>query len=156
MNISLVSIGDRMPSWVSSGVDTYTQRLPSPWRPQLIEIPRPKGANKKKDRNAQCRRESEALLAHLNTDHWVIALDPRGKSLDTGQWSRKMQAWAREDKQVALLIGGSDGLHDDCIRRANDVWSLSALTFPHMLVRVLVAEQLYRAWTVLHGHPYDK
>ncbi|MEJ2755933.1 MAG: 23S rRNA (pseudouridine(1915)-N(3))-methyltransferase RlmH [Gammaproteobacteria bacterium] len=156
MKIKILSIGNSMPTWVSSGVQVYTQRLPAQWRPQLIEIPRPKGALKSKDRHAHCRREGEALLAHLADHLRVIALDPQGKTLDTKMWTQKVQNWAIHDAHIALLIGGSDGLHETCLERADEVWSLSALTFPHMMVRLLVVEQLYRAWTILHGHPYDK
>lgn len=145
-----------MPSWVTAGFEDYAKRLPNHWRPELVAVPRPKGAHKAKDKQAQCRREGEAMLSRLSDDEWVIALEPKGKSLDTAGWARAMESWALENRKVAFLIGGSDGLDAACLARAQVKWTLSALTFPHMLVRVILAEQLYRAWSLTQGHPYHK
>jgi len=145
-----------MPAWMQAGFNDYSRRMPTHYRPELIEIPRPKGAHKAKDKQAQCRREGQAILEKIHTDDWVIALDPKGKALDTEGWARAMESWALENRQVAFLIGGSDGLDAPCLARAQSKWSLSALTFPHMLVRVILAEQLYRAWSFTQGHPYHK
>lgn len=145
-----------MPGWVATGFEDYAKRLPNHVRPTLVAIPRPKGAHKAKDKHAQCRREGEAILSRLSDDEWVIALEPRGKSLDTAGWARAMESWALENRKVAFLIGGSDGLADACLARAQVKWTLSALTFPHMLVRVILAEQIYRAWSLTQGHPYHK
>lgn len=156
MSIRILSVGEQMPAWMYTGFEDYSKRLPPHYRPTLVSIARPKGAHKVKDKQAQCRREGQALLDKLQDDEWVIALDPTGKSLDTAGWARAMESWALESRKVAFLIGGSDGLDDACLARAQTKWSLSALTFPHMLVRVILAEQLYRAWSLTQGHPYHK
>jgi 23S rRNA (pseudouridine1915-N3)-methyltransferase len=156
VSVRIITIGDQMPSWVAEGFKDYAGRLPPHLCPSLVSIPRPKGAHKAKDKQAQCRREGEAILSRLSDDEWVIALTPTGKSLDTTGWARAIETWAQERRKIAFLIGGSDGLDAACLARAQSQWTLSALTFPHMLVRVILAEQLYRAWSLTQGHPYHK
>ena len=121
---------------------------------QLVEIV----ATPRKGRNPVQPRQDEAtkMLAQIRSRDWVVALDASGKSCDTKQLAAKLGDWRMRGGDVVLLIGGADGLGRACHERADESISLSKLTFPHALVRVIVAEQLYRAWTILTGHPYHR
>ena len=96
------------------------------------------------------------MLQHVDNGDWVIAMDVRGKRWTTEQLAREIERWQMETQQVVLLVGGPDGLSDDCLQRANQRWSLSELTFPHPLVRVILAETIYRSWSLSSGHPYHR
>ena len=100
--------------------------------------------------------EGERLLGRISRDDCVIALDERGSAWSSVVLSQKLAGWRRDGRDVVLLVGGADGLSDKCMARAGESWSLSAATLPHALVRVVVAEQIYRAWTLLTGHPYHR
>lgn len=144
-----------MPDWVKSGYDEYVKRLPRECRLQLVEIPagkRGKGANLAR----AIQDEGERMLAALPKEAHVIALDMRGKQWDTPQLAQRLKDWLQDGRDVALLTGGPDGLAKSCLKRADHLWSLSKLTLPHPLVRIVVAEQLYRAWSLLTGHPYHR
>jgi 23S rRNA (pseudouridine1915-N3)-methyltransferase len=155
MVIYLICIGNKVSNWVTSGYEEYAQRLPAHCRLQLIEIPL-----KKRVKTASLLRlqqeESEKMQAAIPVGAHVIALDERGQSWSSPQLAAQLAHWQQHFSQVALLVGGPEGLAADCLRRANDRWSLSAATLPHPLVRIVVAEQLYRAWTLLNGHPYHR
>jgi 23S rRNA (pseudouridine1915-N3)-methyltransferase len=155
MRIKLLAVGDRMPPWVRAGFEDYAARLPREWRFELVEIPaaaRSKNADIARLKEAEAEKISKALPrgAHL------IALDERGEPLGTPDWAKAIEGWQREGQDVCLLIGGPDGLAPGILAGAQRRWSLSRLTLPHALVRVLVAEQLYRAWSVLANHPYHR
>lgn len=155
MRIKLLAVGDRVPAWVRAGFEDYRARLPREWRFELVEIPaaaRSKNADIARLKEAEAEKIAKALPrgAHL------IALDERGESLSTLDWAKAVESWQREGQEVCLLIGGPDGLAPGILARAQRRWSLSRLTLPHALVRVLVAEQLYRAWSVLANHPYHR
>ncbi|MEO6697647.1 MAG: 23S rRNA (pseudouridine(1915)-N(3))-methyltransferase RlmH [Gammaproteobacteria bacterium] len=155
MHIHLIAIGERMPDWVKSGYDQYAKRLPRECRLQLVEIPagkRGKGA----DIARAILSEGERMLAAIPKDARVIALDMRGKQWDTAQLAQQLKDWLQGGRDVALLTGGPEGLAESCLKRADHLWSLSNLTLPHPLVRIVVAEQLYRAWSLLTGHPYHR
>lgn len=155
MRIHLLAIGTRMPGWVSAGYQDYAQRLPHECRLHLIEIapaPRTKGT----DLARAVREEGERMLDLIPKDAHVIALDVRGTQYSTEQLSAQLNGWLQNGQDVALLIGGPDGLSAACLKRARQSWSLSALTLPHPLVRVVLAEQLYRAWSMLQNHPYHR
>ncbi|RLK51336.1 23S rRNA (pseudouridine-1915-N(3)-) methyltransferase [Alkalispirillum mobile] len=154
MRIRLISVGGRMPAWAADGYQEYAQRLGAGVSLELVEIPlgrRGKGADPRRALDEEGRRMLKAL-----GDEQVVALDVRGKAWDTPALSRQLDGWLHDGRDLALLVGGPDGLHPDCVARANQRWSLSPLTFPHMLVRVVLAEQLYRAWSLLQGHPYHR
>lgn len=155
MKIHLLAVGSKMPAWVSQGYHEFAKRLPRECDLQLIEV-----AAKKRGKQAVTSRilaeEGEALLAAVPKGAMIIALDVRGKSWSTEQLSSQMGQWMQGGRDVALIIGGPEGLHPDCLAKAELRWSLSALTFPHPLVRVILAEQLYRAWTLLNNHPYHR
>lgn len=155
MKVRLIAVGTRMPKWVGQGVAEYEPRLPREWRFELVEIPvAARGDNADIDRLK--RAEGEKMLKAIPAGADVVAFDERGERLATLDWARAVQGWQRHGRDVALLIGGPDGLAPDCLARANRKWSLSGLTLPHALVRVLVLEQLYRAWSVTAGHPYHR
>ncbi|HWQ94784.1 MAG TPA: 23S rRNA (pseudouridine(1915)-N(3))-methyltransferase RlmH [Gammaproteobacteria bacterium] len=155
MRIHLIAVGERMPDWVKSGYDEYAKRLPRECHLQLLEIPagkRGKGANLAR----AIREEGERMLAALPKEAHVIALDMRGNQWDTPQLAQQLKDWLQDGHDVALLTGGPDGLAESCLKRADRLWSLSKLTLPHPLVRIVVAEQVYRAWSLLKGHPYHR
>lgn len=153
MQIALLAVGTRMPAWVSAGFDDYCKRLSGQLR--LEEIPA--GRRKARDDAGLARRfEAEQLLRRAESADLVLALDERGQQWTTQQLAAAMQSWQMESPRVALMIGGADGLDESCKQRAASLWSLSKLTLPHALVRVLVAEQIYRAWSILQGHPYHR
>ena len=155
MNIHLITIGQKMPAWVQTGFEEYAKRLPACCSLKLVELPMPaRGRNASIDRLKE--KEAEAIEAALPKGALVIALDEYGQEVSTVGLSRKLAQWLEGGQDVALLVGGPDGLDGRLLQKARWTWSLSKLTFPHPLVRVIVAEQLYRAWSVLNHHPYHR
>lgn len=155
MEIHLLAIGTRMPKWVDDGYADYAKRLGRDCRIILHEIPSPrKSKSEQADKIKQL--EGAQLLAAIPADALPIALDERGKSHDTKALANKLGHWFEAYRRVAILIGGADGLSDDCLSHCKERWSLSAMTFPHALVRVIVAEQIYRAYSLLNNHPYHR
>ena len=155
MRIHLLAVGTRMPSWVVEGYREYTRRLPRECSLQLVEIP-PAKRHKSLSAEQARQQEGQAILAALPKDCSVVALDVRGKSWSTETLAAQLDNWLVSGRDVALLVGGPDGLSDACLERADQRWSLSRLTYPHPLVRIVLAEQLYRAWTITTGHPYHR
>lgn len=155
MNIHLVAIGTRMPGWVQQGYDEYARRLPRHCRLRLVEVPTPRRAANA-DRDRLSRNEGQALLGATPGGCYRVALDENGQQHDTARWARELEGWLQLGHDVALLVGGPDGLSAEVREAADSCWSLSRLTFPHALVRVLVAEQLYRAWSVTANLPYHR
>ena len=155
MRISIVTVGTKMPSWVSAGVAEYSRRLPRELKLDWREIPlasRTRGASAEQLRE----REGEQVLKAVSASDEVVALDVLGKRISTPQLAKRLQDWQMSGLNYSLLIGGPDGLSPACLARASARWSLSDLTLPHPLVRVLLAEQLYRAWTITVNHPYHR
>lgn len=144
-----------MPSWVAEGYQEYAKRLPRDYGLHIHEIA-PAKRGKSGNAGQWIREEGERLLAAVPADHYVVALDMKGKIGSTAQLSQQLQSWQQDGRDVSFIVGGSDGLSEACLKRANQTWSLSALTFPHPLVRIIMAEQLYRAWTILQNHPYHR
>lgn len=144
-----------MPRWVDEAMAEYTKRLPRDVSVELVEIPL--GVRGKNPDIAKAmKQESAAILAALDNRDHVIALEVKGQSWSTEKLAQHWQSWQMSGQNVALLIGGPDGLSEACRQRANQQWSLSALTLPHPIVRVVLAEQLYRAWTITQNHPYHR
>lgn len=154
MRLRLVAAGTRMPGWVTEAFQDYAGRMPRECRLELKEV-----ALGRRTRGADVARamaeEGERLLA-ASEGCVRICLDVRGASVDTPGLAGRLANWLQDGQDVALLVGGPDGLSGACLAAARWRWSLSPLTLPHGLVRVLLAEQLYRAWTVLSGHPYHR
>ncbi|SFF48770.1 23S rRNA (pseudouridine-1915-N(3)-) methyltransferase [Fontimonas thermophila] len=155
MRIHLIAVGTRMPAWVDAAYAEYAARLPHECRLQLVEIPAaPRGNHTDLARARQ--QEGERMLKALPRDAQIIALDERGRMLDSIEWSRSLADWMQSGRDVCFLIGGPDGHAPEVLARVDQRWSLSRLTLPHALVRVLVAEQLFRAWSLLANHPYHR
>jgi 23S rRNA (pseudouridine1915-N3)-methyltransferase len=155
VRIQLIAIGTRMPAWVSAGFLEYAKRMPPECPLEVVEIPlqkRGKGA----DIARLLRREGERMLAAIPGGSRVLALDGRGRQWNTEELATELDRWLAGGRDLALLVGGPEGLAPACRQRAERLWSLSALTLPHPLVRVLVAEQIYRAWSIRSGHPYHR
>jgi 23S rRNA (pseudouridine1915-N3)-methyltransferase len=146
MKIHLLAVGTRMPEWVEQGYVEYAGRLPRECTLNLFEIPAGKRGSHA-DVARLVRAEGERLLAAVPAGSRRIALD---------ELAEQLSGWLREGRDPSLLIGGPDGLDAACRDRAERIWSLSRLTLPHPLVRVVVAEQIYRAWSLLHNHPYHR
>ncbi len=155
MRIKLLSVGRRMPGWVDAGFREYAKRLPRELALTLVEID-PGHRGKGADRELACRLECARMLARLRQDECVIALDVRGRPQTSEELAQQLATWMGQSRDLALLVGGADGLAGPCLERAQWRWSLAPLTFPHPLVRIILAEQLYRAWTILKGHPYHR
>lgn len=155
MQIHLIAVGNRMPKWVSQGYEEFARRMPSEVRLNLIEIP-PAKRTKAADIKRLVRQEGERMLEALPKNSLVVALDVMGRQWRTEELAQQLGDWMYEGRDIALLVGGPDGLAPACREQADRSWSLSPLTFPHPLVRVIVAEQLYRATTILKHHPYHK
>lgn len=137
------------------GFNEYRQRLPRDWQLNLSEIPlarRRKGEPVHKLKS----KEGDRMLAAVRPRSRLVSLDMAGSSWSTETLAEKLLHWQLEYGQIQLLVGGPDGLSDECLERADECWSLSRLTFPHFIVRILVAEQIYRAWSILNNHPYHK
>ena len=155
MKIKLLAVGTKMPAWVTQGYDEYARRMPSEMQLQLQELGlgfRGKGADLKR----AIAKEGEQMLAAIPDQDDVIALDVVGKPWSTPDLAKQCGQWRMNGRNVTLLVGGPDGLAPACLARADQRWSLSPLTLPHPLVRVLLAEQVYRAWSLLNNHPYHK
>ncbi len=143
-----------MPAWVEEGVQEYQRRLPKDFAVSVKEIPSAQ-QGKKRDVGVIMEREGQQLLAALEHPH-VVVLDKGGKSWSTEKLADQVRRWQQQSPAISIVIGGPDGLAQSCLQRADQIWSLSALTLPHPLVRVVLMEQLYRAWSILHNHPYHK
>ncbi len=154
MIIRLLAVGTRMPAWVETGYLEYTKRLPKNFQLKLEEIPAEKRRNVSAD--TARRGEAERILARVGLTDTLVVLDETGTGLSTVDFAKKLSTWQEAGAQVVLLVGGADGLDERCLQRANLVLNLSPFTLPHALVRVLLAEQVYRAWSLLNHHPYHR
>ena len=141
-----------MPAWIETGYREYAKRMPRECALRLVEIT-PGARGKGADPARALRDEGQRMLKALPRDARVLALDVRGDAWTTEELAGRVAGWQADGRDVWLLVGGPEGLDPVCLARAEQRWSLSALTFPHPLVRVMLAEQLYRAWSILQKHP---
>lgn len=155
MHIYLIAIGQRMPGWIVDGFVEYQKRLPPHFTCELIELPAQKRA-KNADIEKIREQESNVLLSHIPAGSLVIALDENGRQWPTEELATQFAKWEQEYKSISLLIGGPDGLSANCLQRAAVKWSLSKMTLPHPLVRIIVIEQIYRVFSILSSHPYHR
>jgi 23S rRNA (pseudouridine1915-N3)-methyltransferase len=159
MRLLILAVGHKMPAWVSLGFEDYARRMPRDSALQLVEI-RPQSRGAGVNTSAQIDRirklEGQRLRSAIPTGATRVALDEHGRSASTQDLARLLEGWRREGSDVAFLIGGADGLEVELKQSAHLMLSLSAMTLPHQLVRVLLAEQLYRAASLLQGHPYHR
>lgn len=155
MKIRLLAVGNKMPAWVEQGYQEYARRLPRDCSLELVEIsPGHRGKNASTEKAMQ--QEADALKKAIRPNEHVVALAVEGKPWTTEKLSVELEGWRNQGGDVALLVGGPDGMTSEIMALARQRWSLSPLTLPHPLVRVLLSEQIYRAWTILQGHPYHK
>ncbi len=155
MKLLILAVGHKMPSWITEGFNEYSKRMPREAKIELIEIkpePRTTGKNVVQIMEAEAQR----IQAALPKDVLRIVLDERGKLWSTRQLTNHMKDWLAGGRDVAFIIGGADGLHESIRDSANQLLALSAMVLPHGMVRVLLAEQLYRAHSLLHNHPYHR
>lgn len=155
MLIRLLALGNKLPSWVNEGYQEYAKRFPPSCQLELVEIPIEK-RNKQSHIPDLIEREGQKLISQMKPGNIVIALDVQGVSWSTTKLAEQIKNWQMSGRNVDLLVGGPDGLSAACLQRADIKWSLSPLTFPHPLVRIILAEQLYRALTILQNHPYHR
>ncbi|MBE7420406.1 MAG: 23S rRNA (pseudouridine(1915)-N(3))-methyltransferase RlmH [Ideonella sp.] len=155
MKLHIVAVGQRQPAWARDAFDEFARRMPPELRIELHEVkaePREGGRTPAQAMAAEAQR----LRAAAPKGAWLVALDERGQRRSSAQLAQRLQAWREAGTPVALLIGGPDGLHAALKDEAHETLRLSDLTLPHALARVLLAEALYRAWSVLAGHPYHR
>lgn len=158
MKIRIITIGQKMPGWVTTAFEDYYKRIQPFVATQLVELAMAKRG--KNDSPADilkyCQVEGESILATLKPNEILIALEVGGRELSTEKLADTMQQWTLEGMDIALAIGGPDGLSDEVRKAAAWHWSLSKLTLPHPLVRIILIEQLYRAMSINHNHPYHR
>ena len=150
----VIAIGTRMPGWVTEGSDEYLKRMPRELSVEWVELP----ASKRTRDTAELRMLDEAISIErrLKSQELIVALDIDGKTVSTENIAAALSSWQAEGAKVAFIIGGPDGLHPTLKARAVARWSLGRITLPHPLVRVILAEQLYRACSINAGHPYHR
>lgn len=149
MPIRILAVGKKHEAWVEDGIRRYEMRLKRPFTVEWVLLP-----HSAREGLAARQEESERLLSRMKADDFVVLLDERGKLFDSPALSKLLLAPLEQSRQVVLIIGGAYGVDDSVHQRADVVWSLSPLVFPHQLVRLLLAEQLYRAQEIAAGHPY--
>lgn len=155
MKIFILSIGKGQPRWIEEGFNEYAKRMPRDFELQLIEIAAMKrGENDNLDKIK--KQESAKLLEKVPTTAKLIALDPQGQKLSTENVASDLDRFYQHHQDIAIAIGGPEGLSPDLLKKAHQSWSLSDLTFPHGLARIIIAEQLYRAMTILKKLPYHR
>lgn len=150
MELTIVAVGTRLEPWLNDAFEDYRRRLPPHLKLRLQEVPLARRTA------APIEEEGRRLLKHIRPDAHAVLLDERGLQVDSVGLAKQLGGWLEREPHVAFVVGGPDGVAQACRERADATWSLSRLTLPHGLVRVLLAEQLYRAWTILQGHPYHR
>ena len=155
MKIRCLAIGTRMPAWVYQGVEEYTKRMPKDFALEFVELPMGH-RGKNTDKKTAIAAEAKSIRDALQPSDKVVALDVQGQSWSTEKLAQQAEKWRQDGQNLAILIGGPDGLDAELLQQAQLRWSLSELTLPHPMVRLILAEQLYRAWTILMNHPYHK
>lgn len=153
MKLRVISVGNKCPGWIRQGFDEYAKRMPKEMPLSLTEIAAPKHHQ---DSSKVNELEARKILEKIQPTDWVVALDETGRQLSSPALAGELERWRELGKDIVFVIGGANGLASEVLERANQQLSLSALTFPHYVVRVLIAETLYRAWSISIGHPYHR
>lgn len=155
MRLQMVAVGHKMPDWVSVGFNEYARRMPPDMPLQLTEIVA--GKRGKKANIARITElEGEQMLAQVNKGSRIVTLEVGGKPWPTAKLAERMTHWQHDGRDVSFLIGGPEGLSPDCLQASEEKWSLSPLTLPHPMVRIILAEALFRAWSLNNNHPYHR
>ncbi|GAB5378933.1 MAG: 23S rRNA (pseudouridine(1915)-N(3))-methyltransferase RlmH [Aliiglaciecola sp.] len=155
MRIQMIAVGSKMPAWVESGYREYERRFSADISLSLTEIPAGK-RGKNADIKRILQKEGELTLAAVPKGNKIITLEVTGQAMTTPQRAQNLTKWQMDGRDISLLIGGPEGLAPSCIQASEQKWSLSPLTLPHPIVRVIVAESLYRAWSINTNHPYHR
>jgi 23S rRNA (pseudouridine1915-N3)-methyltransferase len=155
MRLTLYAVGNKMPAWVTQGFNEYSRRFPRDLSFDLIEIS-PGKRGKNADIARILEKEGEQMLAAIPKGSRIVTLEVEGKPWTTPQLAQQLSRWQLDSRDVALLVGGPEGLAPACIQASEQKWSLSPLTLPHPMVRIVLAESLYRAWSVNNNHPYHR
>jgi 23S rRNA (pseudouridine1915-N3)-methyltransferase len=155
MKLLILAVGNKMPSWITEGFNEYAKRMPREATITLIEI-KPEARNSGKTAAQIMEAEAVRIRTALPSGAFCIALDEHGATPTTKQLTQQMKDWMQQGRDVAFVIGGADGLHDTIKHQAQHLMALSAFTLPHGMVRVILAEQLYRAHSLMHNHPYHR
>ena len=154
MRLRVLAVGQKMPAWVEDGVAEYSRRMPKEYAVEWVDIAPAKRGNGSPQRYRE--KEGEVILSRLaETDH-LVALDVSGSTISTEKISDRFDQWQMQGQHVSIVIGGPDGLDAAVLQRAAEQWSFGRITLPHPLVRIILAEQLYRAWSVQASHPYHR
>lgn len=155
MHIQIIAVGNKMPHWVVEGTEEYLRRFPADFSVSFTEItPQKRGKTVNLEKIKEI--EGNKCLQAIPKGNRIIALEVLGKAWTTPKLASQIETWKMDGRNVSLLIGGPEGLSDDCRNAAHQMWSLSPLTLPHPMVRVIVTEALYRAWSVTQNHPYHR
>ena len=155
MRIHLIAVGQKMPAWVTQACDDYSKRLPRELSVNTVEVALIK-RGKHPDIQRVVRDESRKVLNAVPAGCRLIALDVRGKQITTEGLAASLDGWMQQGQDIAIAIGGPDGVSKELLQAADQALSLSGMTFPHPLVRIIIIEQLYRAWSILNNHPYHR
>ncbi|NMP16848.1 MULTISPECIES: 23S rRNA (pseudouridine(1915)-N(3))-methyltransferase RlmH [unclassified Thalassotalea] len=155
MRITLIAVGNKMPKWIAEGFSEYARRFPRDLSFDLVEIT-PGKRGKNADIARILEKEGEQTMAAVPKGSRVVTLEVEGKPWTTPQLATQLQNWQMDGRDVALLVGGPEGLAPACIKASEQKWSLSPLTLPHPMVRIMIAESLYRAWSINNNHPYHR
>jgi 23S rRNA (pseudouridine1915-N3)-methyltransferase len=155
MQIQLINVAQKMPAWVDAGCADYLKRMPRELGLTLITVPLA-ASGSRQSATRRREREAESIAAKLRPGSLSIALDGKGEDWTSTDWSAQLQRWMAEFSHVNLIIGGPDGLSSRCLQTCQRRVSLGRMTMPHALVRLVLLEQLYRAWTIYQGHPYHR
>lgn len=155
MSLHLIAVSHKLPSWIQQGFDDYNKRLPIPYKLNVLEHPLRKRTQQMDVQTAKMK-ESELVWKSVQIYENKILLDEQGALWRTVELAAQLRTWIQDFKHTAFVIGGPDGLDPTIKQKFNLIWSLSPLTFPHALARVLIVEQIYRAWSIIHTHPYHR
>lgn len=155
MHIRLIAVGDRQPSWVDTAFESYVKRLPRQWRFRLELVATAPRSKKSSGEDAK-KAEGDKILAKIKDAECVVILDERGQEFSSRELAQKLADWQTDGRDLVFVVGGPDGVSEECQLRADLRWSLSRLTLAHSLARVMFIEQLYRAWCLVSGHPYHR
>jgi 23S rRNA (pseudouridine1915-N3)-methyltransferase len=155
MQIQLINVAQKLPAWVDAACDDYLKRLPREMTLKIVTVPLAARKAKQSAHKLQ-QRESALIMDKLTPGSLNLALDERGEQWSSSDWSQNLQRWMFEFPRINLIIGGPDGLSQQCLECCHHRVSMGRMTMPHALVKVVLLEQLYRAWTILQGHPYHR